>query len=378
MFTWKVKKFSKISPGLKKEITQLWHDDPYASPFVAPSYLELMVKLVSEKGQKVVFCMMYDQTGYLAALWPMRLNQRNHMSFLQYCYCDYTTALYRHGTGVKELADGFALLLTHVKPDAVILDNIPEWGLTLNALQKGLKQVGFKSHVFSWAKAPVLQGRLGTEGIKDIKRQLGRNRSLKNYTNRLKRENGFFFEADPGAKGIDQWVDEFINAHRDRWKNTPTPSKYEILEVRHTLKEVLKAWAADYVLIRFSVYVTPRRITFAVGLKSGDTLIHFHTARLPVYNKLGTGNITIRLIGFWMIENGYNALDFGLGEESYKYYFANRSNEIWRLYAAKTLFSPWFLRGGIENYIRSKKSRLQLWQRTKMRALTVKRILGKK
>jgi CelD/BcsL family acetyltransferase involved in cellulose biosynthesis len=117
------------------------------------------------------------------------------------------------------------------------------------------------------------------------------------------------------------------------------------------------------VLVRFSVHVLNQRITFVAGLKKnkGRGLIYFHTARLPVYNKLSTGNITIRLMGLWMMENGYQCLDFGRGNEAYKHFFANDTRDLWRVYGARSLMSFHYWKGCIEAYVKAKDSRRQLW-----------------
>jgi CelD/BcsL family acetyltransferase involved in cellulose biosynthesis len=106
-----------------------------------------------------------------------------------------------------------------------------------------------------------------------------------------------------------------------------------------------------------------RRITFVAGLKNkkNKDLIYFHTARLPVYNKLSTGNITIRLMGLWMMENGYQCLDFGRGNEAYKYFFANETQDLWRVYGARSLMSLHYWKGCIEAYVKAKDSRRQMW-----------------
>ncbi|MCG8619944.1 MAG: GNAT family N-acetyltransferase, partial [Desulfobacterales bacterium] len=108
-----------------------------------------------------------------------------------------------------------------------------------------------------------------------------------------------------------------------------------------------------------------RRITYVIALKFGRTLVYFHTARLPVYNKLSTGNITIHLMGLWMQENGFNNIDFGMGDEGYKYYFANHNRTIWKVRGARSLFSPTAFLGAAESYLREKVCLMRLWTAVK-------------
>ncbi len=362
MLDWKIERVKETSLELKSEISGLWTRDPACNPFASPAFMEMMMVAALARGHRVFLAKGIRGNGTLAALWPVRLDSKKAMHVLPSFLCDYATAVYEPGVAQAELARGFTLLVERVKPRNILLQPVPGWGLTLGAAIQGIETAGFRYRAFPFAQVPLLRGEGGPDGAQAFKKSLCRSRSLKNYTNRIRRENGFVFEADTGTRGIDQWADQFCDAHIRRWQATSTPSKYRDAATREKLKAALHAWAGDNRLVRFSIHAMYRRITFVAGLISNRTIIHFHTARLPVYNKLGTGNITVHLMGLWMLENGYDAIDFGLGDEPYKYYFANTTRPVWRIYAAESLFSASFARGCIEAYIRRKKSRMDIWE----------------
>ncbi|MEA2060762.1 MAG: GNAT family N-acetyltransferase [Thermodesulfobacteriota bacterium] len=361
MIKWKVHYVNRLSSEFKQEISALWKTDCSRNPFTAPSFMEVMTKKILSLNETIIFAKGYGKNGRLVALWTFRLDKNKQLRFLQYHYCDYAASLHNPHVTSHELSRGVAELVRQVAPRAIVLDSIPEWGKTLESAVKGIKSAGYRIKVFSFDSAPVLEGSPGPEGSQVLKKKLNRRKSLKNYTNRMKRQKGFLFEIDQTGRNIDQWVEQFCDAHISRWKNTLTPSKYENSKARDDLREVLRAWADDHLLVRFSIRLFSEPITFVAGLKAGNTLIYFHTARRSVLSKLGPGNITIQLMGFWMIENGYHSLDFGRGDEPYKHYFANQNRKLYRIYASRSLFSLSYAKGCVEDYIRKKEARMKIW-----------------
>lgn len=360
---WKIEKIYCLSEQIISSISLLWRNDPFSNPFNSPAFVEMMVKKVIQNGEIPVFASAYDRSGELAALWPLRLDRSGCLHFLQFYLTDYNTALFLPWVKTDMLSQGLSRAVQQLRPRTVFFNNMPDWGQTRQAAVEGLEGAGYRCVPVAYDKVPCVQGAMDSEGIKRFGRQFNRHRGLKNYSNRLKRMKGFHFEVDETIEDINEWVDHFCVAHDKRWEPTPTPSRYKDEKSRNDLKDALKAWAKDRVLIRFSVHVMNRRITFVVGLKNkkNKDLIYFHTARLPVYNKLSTGNITIRLMGLWMMKNGYTCLDFGRGNEAYKHFFANDTRDLWRVYGARSLMSFHYWKGCIEAYIKAKDSRRQLW-----------------
>lgn len=363
MIDWEVENIYRLDEDLKIRIKDLWRKDPFSSPFCAPSFLEMMVKKVVGKKEVPFFAKGYDRSGNLAALWPLRLDRSGCLHFLQFYLTDYNTALFLPWVEKDMLSQGLARAVEQIRPKTVFLTNVPGWGKTCEAAVQGLEQAGYRCVPVAYDKVPCVQEKDDPDGMKQFGRQFNKHRGLKNYSNRLMKMKGFHFEVDDTQEDINEWVDQFCVAHDKRWETTSTPSKYQDEKIRTDLKDALKAWAKDQALIRFSVHVMNRRITFVVGLKNkkNKDLIYFHTARLPVYNKLSTGNITIRLMGLWMKKNGYQCLDFGRGDEAYKHYFANETRDLWRVYGARSLVSLHYWKGCIEAYVKAKDSRRQLW-----------------
>ncbi len=360
---WKIEKPTCLNDQKRVFLLSLWQIDPFSNPFVSPAFLEMMVQKVIQNGEFPVFGSDYDQSGKLVAFWPLRLDRSGCCHFLNLYLSDYNTVLHAPWITKERLSKGLAMVLQQIRPKKVLLDNVPDWGMTREAAVLGLEQAGYRCVPVAYDKVPCVPGGEDPEGMQRFGRQFNRHRGLKNYTNRLMKMKGFHFEVDETRDDIHEWVDQFCVAHDRRWEPTSTPSKYQDKQARDQLKDALAAWAEDRVLIRFSVHVMNRRITFVVGLKNrkNKDLIYFHTARLPVYDKLSTGNITIRLMGLWMMENGYTCMDFGRGNEAYKHIFANETRDLWRIYGARSPVSLHYWKGCVEAYVKAKESRRQLW-----------------
>lgn len=363
MIDWTIEKTAGMTAEMITRVSRLWHEDPFSNPFCTPSFLGMMVKKAVENKEIPYFAKGFDQAGNLAALWPLRLDRSGCLRFLQFYLTDYNTPLFLPWVGKDMLAQGMAQAVEQIRPRIVLLNNIPDRGQTREAAFEGVQKAGYRCVPVAYDKVPCVLGGDDPEGKQRFGRQFNRHRGLKNYSNRLMKMKGFHFEVDETSDDIHEWVDQFCVAHDRRWEPTPTPSKYQDKQARDQLKDALLAWAEDRVLIRFSVHVMNRRITFVVGLKNrkNKDLIYFHTARLPVYDKLSTGNITIRLMGLWMMENGYSCMDFGRGNEAYKYIFANETRDLWRVYGARSVVSLHYWKGCIEAYVKAKESRRQLW-----------------
>ena len=117
----------------------------------------------------------------------------------------------------------------------------------------------------------------------------------------VKQENGSF-EVLTDDSNMDQWVKEFCDAHVERWAPTPTPSAYRNPERRNFLKECLKAWQADGVLVRFALRTEKGRIGLMVGLLEDETLIYHTPTFRPDYAHCSPGRVLIYYITQWMAE----------------------------------------------------------------------------
>jgi CelD/BcsL family acetyltransferase involved in cellulose biosynthesis len=154
---------------------------------------------------------------------------------------------------------------------------------------------------------------------------------------KLKKQPDTFFEIFTGDEYLETWADEFCQLHIQRWANTTTPSVYRDKARQVFLLECLKAWNKDEILVRFSVQMSHKRIGLSICLREKNSLIRHSSTYNPEYKKFSPGVALIYAVSEWMTKQHIRLLDFGYGNEEYKYYLANQEQVLSRIFiSAKT------------------------------------------
>jgi len=199
--------------------------------------------------------------------------------------------------------------------------------------------------------------------------RLSKSRNNRYKLNRLQREHGVEFEAYETDEGLEKWTNDFCDCHIVRWTGTATPSKYLNAERRVFLLNCLKAWHRDNILVRFSLKADGKRIAFIIGLIQENSLIYHNLTHDPDFNKHSPSLVLVVFLGEWMRERGFNTLDFGDGNESYKYNFANEEGQLNSIFISSKNNLPFIFRANVISKVRSTPFLIQLY-RQKMRPLS--------
>ncbi|MBK9335344.1 MAG: GNAT family N-acetyltransferase [Lewinellaceae bacterium] len=148
------------------------------------------------------------------------------------------------------------------------------------------------------------------------------------------------FEVFRDDTDLEQWVQAYCNAHIWRWADTPTPSSFRDSERQEFFLGCLRAWNQDGVLVRFSIKNATGRIGLVVGLLEENSLVFHATTFDPEYSKYSPGKALIYYIASWMMEQKMRILDFGDGNEAYKYEVADQERVLNRIFVCgKTQFN---------------------------------------
>ncbi len=167
---------------------------------------------------------------------------------------------------------------------------------------------------------------------------------------------GFAFKVVEDDSDLEDWVEDYCNAHELRWNLTSTPSKYRSEEQRRRMLAVMRAWGREGVSIRFSLEAEGRRIAFVAGLVARDRLIYYFVCYAPSHAAFSPMLVLIRRMVLWMGQRGFTTLDFGVGGEPYKRRFADTDEPLWRAAAAPHVLSSTYARGVIEGEDPGKRS----------------------
>ncbi len=304
--------------------TELWENSLNRPVFQSPSFIRYLGEQAKDD---LAACTGHLEEKLVAAAFFRK--KKGIYYFLSDEKSDHNFFVIHRDCTESQISDFFKNFLVSVKKEkwGMILHRQPETASYLPVLKK----LGADSGLF-WATSRCsVCPMLVAESPEDLYAQLNKSR-VRTYANQLKKQQQATFEALTGSEDLENWVQEYCNIHLKRWAPTNTPSVYRDVNRQHFLYNCLKAWIADGVLVRFSVKLPDKRIAFKVGLIQKNSLIsHSHTYD-PDYQSSSPGKVLLRFTGEWMKKNGLTTLDFGYGNESYKYQHANQEVALTRLY----------------------------------------------
>ena len=186
------------------------------------------------------------------------------------------------------------------------------------------------------------------------------NNEIRHRINRLKKMNARF-EILEKDEDFENWVKDFTGAHILRWQRTETPSAFRDPQKIRFLHECMKAWVAHDLMVRVAVVLNNRRIGFLVGLIEDKKMIHHSTTFHPDYSKFSPGIAVIGSITEYMSAHDIRVLDFGDGNESYKYILAEKDQPVSRIFASPKYQIDFIIRSWMIRYIRNNKSLYRIY-----------------
>ena len=305
--------------------TQLWERSLHRSAFQSPHIAQYFAGLIQDglavfeyscEGKLIATALFKREHGYYTFLSDLKTDAN---FFLLDRDCTSET--------VQRVFEAFIGLVNKEKL-TLMLNHFPAWASYAGILEDLLRSSSLYSMQLDYSVCPVAVG----ETPEALYKEVSSSRNTRYKVNKfVKQENGTF-EVLTDEADIDHWTDEFCEAHVARWAPTPTPSAYRDPKRREFLKNCLHAWYADKVLVRFALRVGEKRIGFMVGLLEDETLIYHAPTFHPDYAHCSPGRALIYFITQWMAENNLRILDFGDGNEPYKYYVASKDQVLRRIF----------------------------------------------
>jgi hypothetical protein len=315
-----------------KKYAELWNSSKDKSAFKAP----LLLKYFSKISDNVVAVQLVDDERFLGAF--VLYKKKNNYFFLSDLKSDFNFFVFHSDCTENDLEFFFTSFFKEAgrRHWKLTLNNVPDWA----PYMKLFESCGSKSNLYfkkiDYGICPAIEGN-DEETAFDI---VNHSRQYRYSINRLKSQLNAEFEVLTDDQHLEEWANEFFEAHILRWKDTSTPSKFESSEYREFVLKCLKAWSEQKILVRFSIVVEQRRIGFVIGLLETGKLIHHSTTFHPEYRRYGAGKAVIFAMTKWMLENDLNVLDFGSGDEEYKFVLANKTQTISRIFiSSKTALS---------------------------------------
>ncbi|MBK8489354.1 MAG: GNAT family N-acetyltransferase [Saprospirales bacterium] len=308
-----------------QQYTQLWTNSIGRSPFQAPHLLQYYSSQLNEP-PAIVQCHIGGEL-MSATFFKQGKNEVNFLSDLK---TDHNSFVIDRRCTPEQIKTFFSLFLAKVQEErwALLLNNQPMWAPYMAFFEEALQESNLFSEHLPYSVCPIIEA----DSPEDLFDRINSSREFRYRVNRLKNQQQAVFEALTDDLDLDGWIDQFCDAHIRRWDDTPTPSAFRDPERILFYKGCLQAWQKQGILVRFSVRTGDQRIGFVVGLRQEDTIVHHNTTFDPDFKKYSPGIAIIHFMAEWMMAQQMHILDFGDGNESYKYSVANKEHELSRIF----------------------------------------------
>lgn len=313
-------------PVFWEKYSELWYNSKDKPAFQAP----LLLRYFSG-GNKSVFAVQMISDEKLTGAFLLG-KDGNCYSFLSDLKSDFNFFVFHRDCTADDIEFFFCTFFTEAgkRRWKLMFNSLPDWA----PYMKQFETCGSKSKLYfkkiEYSVCPAIEGN-ENETAFDIVNQ---SRQYRYSVNRLKSQLKAEFEILYDEEYLEEWANEFSEAHILRWEGTTTPSRFKSSDYRDFVLKCLKAWSGQKILVRFSILVDQRRIGFVIGLLETGKLIHHSTTFHPGYRRYGAGKAVVYAMTKWMLENNLNVLDFGSGDEEYKFALANKIQTTSRIFVS--------------------------------------------
>lgn len=149
-----------------------------------------------------------------------------------------------------------------------------------------------------------------------------KKKRFKRRENRLKRAGEVVCTAHTTPADIEPGIGRFIDLHKARWAETPTPSKLNDPDQQAFL-EVLTRRAGDTGRLRYTTLTLDGVLIAAhYGFHYDGTFTFYKPAYDPAYAKITPGDVILKRLLEQARDEAAALFDFTIGEEPYKLEFA--------------------------------------------------------
>lgn len=353
--------YAPLGKAFWKKYVLLWQNSIGRSPFQSPSILQYFSE--SNKGDVVAFQCIRDGNLIAAALLK---KAKGVYTFLSDMKTDANFFVLHNQCSQEEIWTIFEQFLQVAGQNnwTLMLNYQPCWASYMSIFEKTGKVSGLYWQNIRYSVCPVTDD----EPAGALFNRINGLRAFRYPVSRLKNQEKAIFEVFTDHTDLECWADEFCEAHIRRWADTPTPSAYSDPDRRQFLKNCLYAWAADSILIRFSVKAPMGRVGFVIGLLEENSLVFHATTFHPEYKKFSPGKALIYAVAEWMARQNIQVLDFGDGNEPYKYDVADRERQLNRIFISHPLNFPFILKTKTIKVVRGN-SKMYIFYRDKIKRL---------
>lgn len=336
----------------------LWQNSVGRSPFQSPHILQYLAGKAG--GDVVAFQYVRDEHLIAAAVFR---KENGIYTFLSDMKTDVNFFVLHHQCAKEDIKRFFEEFLQILRTNdwTLVLNYQPAWAGYMNILDTVGKASGLYWQNIPYSVCPVTNDE--APGL--LFNRINGLREFRYPVSRLKNKENAIFEVLTDDTDLEHWAEEFSQAHIKRWAETPTPSIYIDPDRQGFLEKCLRAWDTDGILVRFSVNAPMKgRIGFVIGLLEENSLVFHSTTFHPEYKKFSPGKALIHFVAEWMAQQNIRVLDFGDGNETYKYEVADKDRQTNRIFISHRFNFPFILKTKAITVVRSNRKMYDFYRDT--------------
>lgn len=333
----------KLTEKEWQKYSQVWEDSNTRNPFISPQLLQLK----NIPALQIAF--IYNNAEIIGAL-PfiyanglLRIAGEPMSDSIQFPFLP--------STSITQKYQAIRQTLLKINPQNIEFKKLCTANVYIFLVIKAVKEINYQAvFVKSWKNLFVKEPNT-EEGIKTF-RSIFNKSNTRNYSNKFRREHNYTVSVieQYNEEELDNFLSYFFMYHEIRWNTTTTPSIYSNKHYREELKEKVKVWLQEKACILFSLDVEGEPTSMAICLKTKTSIIYHQIAYSvnKIYLKYRINKLLIFELSKWMADNSITVLDFGVGDEPYKYEYTKNEQYLVRVYAAKSKTAKTHIKGQID------------------------------
>jgi CelD/BcsL family acetyltransferase involved in cellulose biosynthesis len=210
--------------------------------------------------------------------------------------------------------------------DDLVLRDVPNTSSSVPQARAFFESRGFAVDARELYEAPT---RLFNDPAAD--RELPKKKSLKRHYNHFKRAGALEFRNCRDAEEVAGYLDAFFEQHIGRRAATDAPSLFVDERARAFFRELAVRGASEGWLLFSVVLFDGKPIAMHFGFEYDGCITWYKPAFDMALARHSPGEVLIKYLFEYALERKVRELDFTIGEEPFKYRFANHTRANWVL-----------------------------------------------
>lgn len=235
---------------------------------------------------------------------------------------------------VREFTEAWLFATKKVKNySGTVFYHLKESSRTTSLIKEAAHKAGWYVHCENVQKAPILEINLHPE----FSLEASNKKSLKRHLNWFQNNGILKVEHFSDYNSVSPYLNKFFGQHVERWSSTQYPSMFlnetQKLFYRKLISELDHTGWILFTKIEWNKY----DIAYHFGFTYNSKFFWYKPTFNTIYAKQSPGEVLLKELLTYALNNNFQYFDFGLGEEKFKDRFATNKETVydWGVYPEK-------------------------------------------